>query len=122
MVSGLKGKDYNQKLLELGLTTLEERRHQADMIETFKIVRGFDKVDRDTWFHKASQSARATRSRDCPLNLRPQAARLDARRHFFSNRVVEDWNQIPDHIKNAITVSIFKRDYRSHRAAMAAST
>jgi hypothetical protein len=50
MVSGLKGKDYNQKLLELGLTTLEERRHQVDMIPTFKIVRGFDKVDRDTWF------------------------------------------------------------------------
>jgi hypothetical protein len=35
---------------------------------------------------------------------------------------VEGWNQIPDHIKNARTVSIFKRDYRSHRAAMAAST
>jgi hypothetical protein len=122
MVSGLKGKDYNQKLLELGLTTLEERRHQADMIQTFKIVRGFDKVDRETWFHMASQSARATRSTDCPLNLRPQAARLDARRHFFSNRVVEGWNQIPDHIKNARTVSIFKRNYRRHRAAMAAST
>jgi hypothetical protein len=44
MVSGLKGTEYEERLKELGLTTLEERRHQADMLQTFKIVRGIDKV------------------------------------------------------------------------------
>jgi ribonuclease P/MRP protein subunit RPP40 len=39
MVSGLKGESYEEKLKELGLSTLEERRHQADMLQTFKIVR-----------------------------------------------------------------------------------
>jgi hypothetical protein len=32
MISGLKGKSYEEKLLELELPTLEERRHQADMV------------------------------------------------------------------------------------------
>jgi ribonuclease P/MRP protein subunit RPP40 len=32
MVSGLSGTNYKEKLKELGLTTLEERRHQADML------------------------------------------------------------------------------------------
>jgi hypothetical protein len=32
MVSGLGGTNYKEKLKELGLTTLEERRHQADML------------------------------------------------------------------------------------------
>jgi hypothetical protein len=49
MISGLKG-TYEEKLKELDITTLEERRHQADMLQTFKIVRGFDKVNSETGF------------------------------------------------------------------------
>jgi hypothetical protein len=48
MMSGLKGESYKEKLLELGLPTIEERRHQADMIHTFKIVRGIHRVDCNT--------------------------------------------------------------------------
>ncbi len=40
MVSGLKGYTYEDKLRELGMLTLEERSHQADMAQTFKIIRG----------------------------------------------------------------------------------
>jgi ribonuclease P/MRP protein subunit RPP40 len=32
MVSGLKGSTYEERLEELKMTTLEERRHQADML------------------------------------------------------------------------------------------
>jgi hypothetical protein len=39
------------RLSELGLTTLEERRHQADMIQTYKIVTGKDLVNKETWFN-----------------------------------------------------------------------
>ena len=39
MVSGLKAHTYEDRLKELGLTTLEERRHQADMAQTYKIVK-----------------------------------------------------------------------------------
>ena len=33
MVSGLKGDNYEDRIKELGLPTLEERRHQADMVQ-----------------------------------------------------------------------------------------
>ncbi len=36
MISGLKGNSYEERLRELGLTTLEERRHQTDMIQTLR--------------------------------------------------------------------------------------
>jgi hypothetical protein len=39
MVSGLKGVTYEEKLPEVGIPTIEERRHQADMVRTFKIVK-----------------------------------------------------------------------------------
>jgi ribonuclease P/MRP protein subunit RPP40 len=38
MISGLKAKTSEDKLRELGLTTLEERRHQTDMAQVYKIV------------------------------------------------------------------------------------
>jgi hypothetical protein len=40
-----------------------------------------------------------TRSAADPLNLKQQEARLEIRRHFFSNRVIEGWNEVPSEIK-----------------------
>jgi hypothetical protein len=88
------------------------------MIQAVKIIRGFDKVDSNTWFQEVDVSIRTTRSAADPLNLRPQAARLETRRNFFSNRVVEAWNLIPGDIKRSKTVSSFKNAYRSHREKM----
>jgi hypothetical protein len=101
-------------LKEIGLTTLEERRHQADMLQVFKIIRGFDKVDSSTWFQRVDASIRTTRSAADPLNLRQQAARLETRRNSFSNRVVEAWNMG----KRAKTVNGFKIAYKNHRETM----
>jgi hypothetical protein len=56
MISGLKGAAYGEKLAELSLTTLEERRHQTDMLQTLKILRGFDRVSSDTWFQRVDTS------------------------------------------------------------------
>jgi hypothetical protein len=43
--SGLSGKSYEEKLVELGLDTLEERRHQADMVMVHKILNGKGQLD-----------------------------------------------------------------------------
>ena len=62
MLSGLKASIYEEKLKELGLTTLEERRHQTDMVQVNKIVTGSDMVKSDSWFQLADGSERLTRS------------------------------------------------------------
>ena len=58
MVSGLKGRSYLDKLKEVNLTTLEERRERGDMIQTFRIVQGLDKVEMGTWFKFANERER----------------------------------------------------------------
>ncbi len=83
MVSGLKGQSYKEKLLELNLPSLEERRLQADMVQTFKIVKGIDRVDHRTWFQLAADGGRTTRSADCPLNLRQKAAQVGDNKELF---------------------------------------
>jgi ribonuclease P/MRP protein subunit RPP40 len=50
MVGGLESGSYEERLRELGLSTLEQQRHRLDMVQTFKIVRGKENMERETWF------------------------------------------------------------------------
>jgi hypothetical protein len=94
MVSGLKSNRYKERLKEIGLMTLDERRHRLDMVQTYKILTGKENVKSDTWFQLvACGAARATRLAADPWNNRPQPARLEIRGNFFTNRVVEGWNK-----------------------------
>jgi hypothetical protein len=116
LISGLKGKTYEEKLEELGLTTLEERRHQADMAMVYKILTRKDDVEPGIWFTPADEGARETRNATGYLNVRVKHGRLDVRRNAFSVRVTEKWNSIPLEIKKRTTVGGFKAAYAVHRA------
>ena len=114
MVSGLSSTTYEEKLQELGLTTLEERRHQADMCQTFKILHGIDHVE--NMFVKAEAGERVTRMAADPLNVKIPRARLEIRRNFFANRAPAAWNKIPMDMKNANSIEKFKSLYKAHRS------
>ena len=45
-----KKSDYNDRLKEMGLTTLETRRKRGDLIEAFKIIKGFENVNSELFF------------------------------------------------------------------------
>ena len=45
MASGLRATTYEARLLEINLPSLSARRERFDMLETFKILNGFSKVD-----------------------------------------------------------------------------
>lgn len=114
MISGLTGKTYMEKLIELKLLSLEERRERADMIQTFKIIHGFSDVNPATWFRKINHN-RVTRMANDPLNLEIQTSRTSIRNNFFSLRVPRKWNSIPQEVKQSTTVNIFKRSYDKFR-------
>ena len=60
-VSGLTG-SYNDKLLQLKLPSLIDRRSRGDMIQTYKIVNKVDNVDPNKFFtFSAMQHGHATR-------------------------------------------------------------
>ena len=83
MVSGLTAGSYEGRLAELGMVTLEERRHQADMALTYKILSGKEDVDPATWFIPASENGRETRATAGVMNVQRRTGRLDVRRNFF---------------------------------------
>jgi hypothetical protein len=93
------------------------------MLQTYKIpvLSGKEKVDPNCWFTMASDSERVTRQSADPLNIRPGAPRLDIRRYFYSQRVVDSWNSVPyPMILKTQCLIAFKNAYRRHRDAMLA--
>ena len=66
MIPGLTG-HYEEKLKELGLTTLSARRERGDAIQTFKILQGLDILDYRTWFEFT-----------CEVNVRSSRAVAEA--------------------------------------------
>ena len=91
---------YEERLLELGLESLESRRTRFDLIQTYKIINKIDNVDYNSWFtlvgHNLTQITRLT---SYPSNIMAQRSRTDLRTYFFSNRVTNTWDTIPTEIK-----------------------
>jgi len=50
MLPELRGLSYPERLKALGIITLETRRLRGDLIEVFKIVKGFVNIDRKIFF------------------------------------------------------------------------
>ena len=98
------------------MVSLEERRHQTDMAQVYKIVHGKDDVNKDTWFKLTSDNGRVTRAAADPLNIKGTVSRLDIRKNFFSQRVVEPWNSIPPALKSVSSVSAFRKGYKALRS------
>ncbi len=83
MASGLNSNEYEDRLTELGMETLEESRHQADKCMTRNIMHIRGKLDPNTWFDKP-QTTRGLRSAADPLNVKKRHGKMEIRTNFFS--------------------------------------
>ena len=110
MISGLNSTSYDDKLYGLGLSTLKERRDRFDMVETYKIIKGINRVDHSQWFTLLEDTnLRQTRNRQCLINIEPHHSNTDVRRHFFTNRIYNTWNKLLDNIKDAPSMNRLKK-------------
>ena len=62
-VSGLKGKTYEQRLAELKLPSLSDRRREIDMVQTYKLVNESDS-ELELMRADTRRAPRATAGRD----------------------------------------------------------
>ena len=114
-ISGLRGSTYEEKLDELGMLPLAERRHQLDMCSAYRVLTGKDDVQPEIWFTPATASGRETRQAAHVLNVRPRHGRLEVRANCYSVRTCEPWNRIPADIREKKTAAAFKAAYAAHR-------
>ena len=106
MIPELRDLSYEECLKECGLTTLETRRLRGDQIEVFKILNGYENIDRNMFFSLKKDS----RTRGHEVKLVKDQCRLDIRKHSFSQsqRTINEWNKLSTDCVTASSVNMFK--------------
>ncbi|XP_051873382.1 RNA-directed DNA polymerase from mobile element jockey isoform X2 [Pristis pectinata] len=106
MIPGMKGLKYDERLSALGLYSLEYRRMRGDLVATFKMLTGKDRVDVARLFPLVGVS----RTRGHNLRIRGYSFKTEMRRSFFTQRVVKLWNSLPRTAVEARSVGVFKEE------------
>ena len=110
-IKGLSKLTYEERLKKINLPSLEFRQKRGDMIQVFKIAKKFyDPLSTDTIFNFSSSS----RLRGHNYKISKQYVNKSKYANFFSNRVINEWNNLPDYIVNAKTINEFKNLYDKH--------
>ena len=98
---------YYQRLEELHLESLVQRRKKLDLFKVYSIIYGHcDIYARD--FFDFSINNNNTRTNG--LKLRPEKCRYNIRKNLFSNRIVEAWNNLSRTAVTARNIASFKRE------------
>ena len=100
---------YDERLTYLGLLRLEKRRIINDLVETFKLCKGYSCLNTSKYLCFASYHS--TRGHLCKLFVHRINNRVH--RHFLFNRVINIWNLIPSHYFNTNLISCFKSKFQT---------
>ena len=83
----------------------------------YKIMTGKDDVSPSIWFHTMAEfrgTGIATRQSEGLYNIHHQESNTQVRGNFFSQRVVDPWNALPDWVKQSTSVNMFKNTLDDH--------
>ena len=107
IVPGFSEMTYEERLDKLKLFKLEDRRQRGDLIFLYKIFHGLVDIDHQRLF---TLNNRGTTRGHC-FKLKEDRSNKDTRRYFYTQRVVVPWNNLPQHIVQSPSVTLFKRNY-----------
>jgi len=96
MINNMEGNTYVERLQCLKLWTLEERRNKQDFIEVFKMCNGLLRLKPNELF-TLDDNIRGTREHSWKLV-----------KVFFSNTVINRWNQLDQRAVGASSINAFK--------------
>ena len=106
MVPELAEMTYEERLKELNLLTLEQRRERGDLIQIYKLLSGLDEVDNEKLMLKEDNTNRTTRSHS--KKLTKGSCLKDVKKYSFPQRCVEVWNSLSEEVVTARSVHSFK--------------
>jgi len=107
-VKQVRNMTYEQRLQVLKLPSLEFRMIRGDMIETFKITQGYyDSKTTNSLFKLYKDNV----TRGHPFKLNKISTNTSKYANFFTNRVINYWNLLPESVVTAETVNTFKNRF-----------
>ena len=110
LVPGIDNLNYEDRLKELYLPTLEYRRRRGRMIEVYKILNEcYDRKATEGLFELNERETRGN-----PYQLKTKKPRLAIRKNIFALAAVADWNSLPETVVRCDNVYAFKRSLDRH--------
>ena len=94
---------YEERLINLNLTTLSARRERGNLIQLYKIEKNIDHVN---WVVPCMRGAPRRNTRG--IMRKPIIANCQQRTYFFTNRVINNWNALPDSVVEEPNTNPFK--------------
>ena len=110
MVEGLASMTYGERLRELGMCSLQQRRASGDMIAVFNYVKGNHVEEGANLFTAALE----TRTRSNGFKLWERRFHLNSRKPFLTVRAVRRWNKLPPRVVESPSLEVFRRRLDEH--------
>ena len=112
IVRVIRDKEYEDRLAFLELPKLEDRRKRGDMILTYRLIHGEEGIGYEKFFELSTgvYNLRGDHSLKIKRPFIPGGS-LEPRRHFFSQRVIQNWNNLTEKEVSAKNTSKFKEFY-----------
>ena len=110
LIPELRNKPYEERLRELNLFSLKKRRLRGQLIECFKILKGFVNVNPTLLFNIAPDTGTRTNG----MKLQVFRANLDVTKYFYVFYIVNFWNGLPSEVVSSPTVDTFKNRLDKH--------
>ena len=104
----LKFNNYNDRLKIMGLESLEYRRLKFDLILLYKIFNKIIYVDFDKFFARKDLTSKYNLRRHQLYLEKFPKAKTAIRENFFSFRIVNVWNSLPESVVKSISLPSFK--------------
>ena len=115
MAGGLMDRNtFKEACRKAGLNTIEEELDTADMVRTFRIINGNDKVNKEIFWQmeEARQGAGRRRFKVKEVKRTIAVQRKDIRKKSFGSRTQDPWNILEDKVKLAKNPKAFRTAYR----------
>ena len=96
--------EYKQRMCALSLESLQTRRTKSDLIMVFKLLHRLVDIKYEHYFSLADNTV----TRGHTWKLFKHRATSNVRKYFFSNRVINIWNKLPESVVSANTLSLFR--------------
>ena len=105
---------YSDRLTMLKLPTLRWRRNYLDMLRVYSIVHGDESLRRELITFSSEVSISDANLRRHRYTIYKANVHTEIFKHHFVNRVVDQWNSLPEPLLDLLQQSLFKKQLKSY--------